>query len=571
MPSPQDVHGVAPTDREGWSRALLGLIAPATRVAALGPARLPVHAANHDPGSAWLESIARPLWGLAPLAAGGGTAPQWDEVRAALAAAVDPRGPWYIGEPVDRDQRIVESAAIGYALAAAPHEMWDPLSGVQRDNLAAWLGAAMRAEPVDNNWHFFPVYAATGLAAVGVPVDEGAKRAHLDRLEEFALADGWYADGPGAARDYYVPFGFHFYSLLLTRLGAVEEERAERFRERATRFAGQFRNWFAADGAGLPFGRSLGYRFAQGAFWSALAAADCEALPWAEVRGLAQRHLEWWWPKPVADEEGGLTVGYAYPNTGVVEQYMAGGSPYWGVKFFAALAAGSDHPFWTEKPAPVEGPAVLAQPAASMVLSRDGRGDVVALNGQETPAWRPRGGTAKYAKFAYSTLAGIGVPTGGPDLDDFGLDGTLALSDDGVHWRTRTHGVAELDGEAVVLRWRPWPDVTVETRLAFDGDGRHVRVHTISAGRALTVAEGGFCVPWNEVGAPGSAAGAGAAATAGGIRSEIVDVDGAREGLILHPMPGSHVLFGRTVLPALLGGIAAGDHVLRCAVTVRRV
>lgn len=572
MPSLHQIHGPVSAHREGWSRALVQLAAPATRIAALGPQRQPVHGSNHDPESTWFELVTRPLWGLAPHAAGGGTAPQqWDELRSGLAAAVDPGHTWYIGEPVDRDQRIVESAAVGYALAAAPHEMWDPLSGKDRDHLAGWLTAAAWAEPVDNNWHFFPVLAAAGLRAVGVHVD--CER-HLDRLEEFAIGEGWYADGPGvAARDYYVPFGFHFYGLLLARLGVLDEGRAERFRERAATFARQFQHWFAADGAAVPFGRSLGYRFALGSFWSLLAAADLPALPWPAVRGLAERHLAWWWGQPAVHEDGGLSVGYAYPNTGVVEQYMAGGSPYWGMKFFAALSAGPDHPFWTSPAAPPSvGENADVQKAPAMILTRDAQGDVVALAGQ-VPTWNARGGAAKYAKLAYSTLAGFSVPTGGEGLENGAYDCALALSDDGVHWRTRTAGEAAFDDDVLVIRWQPFDDVTVETRLS-PIDGGHRRDHRIVTGRALHTAEGGFCVPWTTQGndPAGTAAGPGSAsAAAGGLESSIVDSDGgARAGEIVWPMPGSHILFPRTVLPTLSTALGAGTHTLSCEVRVVR-
>ncbi|MGS2619948.1 DUF2264 domain-containing protein, partial [Micromonospora sp. LZ34] len=451
MPSLRQIHGIVSAGRAGWSNALMQVIAPATRIAALGPGRQPVHASNHDPGATWLELVARPLWGLAAYAAGGGTADTpWHEVRAALTAALDPEHAWYVGPPMDHDQRIVESAAIGYALAVAPHELWDPLTGRQRDHLSTWLSAAAQAEPVDNNWHFFPLLAATGLRAVGVPTDDARVTAHLNRLEEFTLADGWYSDGPGqpgktAPRDYYVPFGFHFYGLLLASLKAVDDARAERFTRRATVFATQFQDWFASDGAGLPFGRSLGYRLGQGAFWSMLAAANVPALPWARTRGLAERHLDWWWRQPIATEDGALTVGYAYPNTGVVEQYLAGGSPYWGTKFFMALAAEADHPFWTAEPQPSPAQeSITIQSAAALVIARDTDGDIVALNGQQPPAWNARGAAAKYAKFAYSTLAGFSVPTGGDDLAGGAFDSALALSDDGEHWRTRRGGEASL-------------------------------------------------------------------------------------------------------------------------------
>ena len=83
--------------------------------------------------------------------------------------------------------------------------------------------------------------------------------------------------------DYYISFGIHYYGLIYA--WAVERddpERARTFKERAARFAGDFLYWFEDGGRAVPFGRSLTYRFAQGAFFSALALAGVEAVPTLE-------------------------------------------------------------------------------------------------------------------------------------------------------------------------------------------------------------------------------------------------------------------------------------------------
>jgi len=73
------------------------------------------------------------------------------------------------------------------------------------------------------------------------------------------------------------------YGLICAKLAAQSDpERARRLCQRAAAFAPDFMHWFAADGA--PFGRSLTYRFAQGALWGALAFADVEVPPWGGER-----------------------------------------------------------------------------------------------------------------------------------------------------------------------------------------------------------------------------------------------------------------------------------------------
>jgi uncharacterized protein DUF2264 len=124
-----------------------------------------------------------------------------------------------------------------------------------------------------------------------------------------------------------------------------------------------------------------------------------------------------------------------------------------------------------------------------------------------------------------------------------------------------------------VIRWQPFDDVTVESRLE-PVEGGHRREHRIVTGRSLYTAEGGFCVPWaihgNEPHATAGGPGA-ASAAAGGLESSIVDSDGGRAGEIVWPMPGSHILFPRTVLPTLRGSLEPGTHILACEVRVTRV
>jgi hypothetical protein len=469
-------------------------------------------------------------------------------VRETIGKAVDPEHEWYIGPPGDRNQRLVESAAVGHALMLAPQQLWAPLQERDRVNLGNWLAGAAAAEPVDNNWHFFPVLAGRGLDAVGFPRRDRDEE-HLARLDTFYVDHGWYQDGETDRYDYYNPFGFHFYNALLGR------------GQHAAEFARGFRYWFAADGSAVPFGRSLSYRLAQGSFWGALAYAGLEALPWAEIRGLAQRHLRWWWRQPILDGDGLLSVGYRYPNGGVVEQYMGGGSPYWGTKFFLPLALGDDHPFWTAEPEGAgDGTAIMPRGLAQ----RHG-GHVVLYNVQAWAEWA-RGGEAKYAKFAYSTRAGFSVAVGDRSLEHGAFDSVLALSDDGgTRWRAREE-VEEWRLEHDVLRscWRPWPDVEVVTWLIPRGEW-HLRIHRIRSGRKLRSAEGAFCQPWLTPG-PDLREGNARTGRASFANCAILDIDGDRKGRLVRPIAGTNVLHGRTVLPTLLGVHGPGEHVLTCAV-----
>ncbi|WP_328643122.1 DUF2264 domain-containing protein [Streptomyces canus] len=528
--------------------------------AGLARVRLGVNTAIHDDTAAELEAFARPLWGLAPLAAGGQAVPHAALWVRGLAHGSDPAHPEYWGEPGDHDQRIVEMAAIGFALALAPEQWWDPLSGPERDRLARWLLSALPRETTDNNWLFFPVLVGLGLDRVGVPYDRSLITARLDRLETFWLGDGWYADGPTERRDYYVPWAMHFYGLLYDTLTG-----GDRFKDRAARFAADFRHWFADDGAAVPYGRSLTYRWAQAAFWGALPFAGVDVLPWGEVKGYLLRHLRWWRGRPVTGPDGLLSVGYGYPQPALAEQYNAPGSPYWSLKAYLPLVLPEQHGFWTakEEPVPVL-PAVSAQPHAGAVLMRT-HGDVTLLAGRQHHRW-VRHGAEKYAKFAYSTRFGFSLPNGTLGLEQGAYDSMLALSDDGgAHYRVREEPAAHyVSGDMVLSTWHPWPDVEITTWLTATAPW-HVRTHRIRTARALHTAEAGFAVD-RDAGTDREAGPGHARVSAPAGLTGLRDLDGRREGEVVDCLPGTNVLARRTALPVLIGRLPPGEHWLRCAV-----
>jgi hypothetical protein len=540
--------------RAGWQDAAVAIGRPAVELAARGPEAMPVTMSNHSHMENWFELLARPLWGLA--SAKDAVPPDlWGLLAHTLGRALDPGDAWYVGDLNHADQRCVEAAAVARAQPTAPERLWDPLGPKTRDHVATWLGKAYATGVVDSNWHYFPVLVGDGLDAIGADRDRATAAAHLDRIGEFLLEGGVFEDGSGGRVDYYNPFAFHTYALLHYRLSGDD-----RFVGSAAAFARTFRSWFSADGAAVPYGRSLGYRFAQGSLWGALAAADVEAVPWAQAAGFSRRHLQWWWDKPILEPDGRLSVGYGYPNDALVEQYLTAGSPWWATKVFTGLLAGDDHPFWTSEPA-VPGSRIEASPAVRAVHVRDESGHVVRLNGQ---SWRAkmRGGRDTYGKFAYSSLAGFSHSANGAGLEAAAPDGALVLSEDGVHWRGREdseEGV--LDGRVLTVVWRPWDDVTVTTTMEAGTDGWHTRAHEIETARTLHTAEGGWCVP--REGSAAAIANVGIAVTSQGIRSEVWDDGEPRRPELIWPMPGTHLYWPSTVLPVLRGVLEPGRYVYR--------
>lgn len=555
--------------RDDLSRAVIDLFKPILPYFSEGGARVRLSAtgALFDRAAADLEGFARPLWGIVPLVAGGGTFPFWDLYRRGLANGTDPSHPEYWGDVADRNQRLVELAAIGFALAMVPEHIWEPLAPKDKGTIAAYLVNAREREFVDNNWKFFRVLVDLGLERVGVDFDRSETTAYLDELKAFDIGDGWYRDGPVRRVDHYIPFAMHFYGLIYSTLAKGDEARKTRFRERAGTFSRDIRHWFGPDGAALAFGRSQTYRFAAGGFWGALAFSEVEALPWSEIKGYYMRHIRWWSDKPIADRDGVLSIGHGYPNLLMSESYNSAGSPYWALKFFLPLALPADHPFWTAEEAPApEFPQPVPLKGPGMVAMHTPGNVVILSSGQQHD--KMRGANEKYSKFVYSTRYAFNIEADDRHFAAASFDGMLGLSDDDVHFRMReTLDEALIAGDRLYSRWCPWSDVVVETWL-LPANPWHIRVHRITTPRGLKTAEGGFAIERADFNVDRAEQSEGRAIWHGQSDiSAIIDLSPnvRRAGFAMSPIANTNLIHAKTLLPQLRGDIPAGTTVLATA------
>ncbi len=554
------------SSRDDLAKAVIDLFNPLLACFSAGGARVQLGAtgAIFDYPAAELEGFARPLWGIVPLAAGGYDFPHWDLYRRGLANGTNPAHPEYWGDTADRHQRLVELAAIGFALAMVPEHIWEPLAETDRKTVTVYLLAAREREFVDNNWKFFRVLIDLGLERVGVEFDTAKTHAYLDEIEAFDIGNGWYRDGPVRRVDHYIPFAMHFYGLIYTVLAKDDEARKKRLIERSRVFARDMRHWFGPDGASLAFGRSQTYRFAAGGFWGALAFSGLQALPWPEIKGYYMRHIRWWSKRPIADRDGVLSVGYCYPNLLMSESYNSPCSPYWALKFFLPLALPADHPFWTaEETRSEEFAEPVSLPEPGMVAFHTPGNVVVLSSGQQHD--RMRGAQEKYSKFVYSTRYAFNVEADDRHFAAAAFDGMLGLSDDGVHFRTReTMEEALIAGDCLYSRWRPWAGVEIETWLV-PHNPWHIRLHRIRTPRALQTSEGGFAIERADFNRDRTEAGECRAVCYGqSDTSVIVDLSlGARrEGLCHQAIANTNLIHARTLVPQLRGTVPSGETLL---------
>lgn len=564
--------------RSDLQQAVLDLCMPLQPFYSPGQARLQMGqtGAVYSSQCAEMEAFARPLWGLAPIWASGGST-EFDACYAnGIRNGVDPSHAEYWGEIGDLDQRMVEMAALSVALAFAPEKIWHPLTGREQQNLATWLGSINHHVVSDNNWMFFQVLVNVALKKLGAPYSEEGLSNALNRIEDFYLDDGWYRDGLTEQRDYYIPFAMHYYGLLYAWLMQEEDpERSALFKARADRFAQDFIYWFDAGGAALPFGRSLTYRFAQCAFWGAMALAGVQTFPLGVIKGIILRNLRWWFQHPIFTDSGVLTIGYTYPNLLMAEGYNAPGSPNWAMKAFLPLALSADHPFWLseELPLPPMEPR-SAQTHPHMVICHDANSrHVIAFTAGQTAGHAHS--AAKYSKFSYSTLFAFSVPKGPCGLAEGAYDSMLALSEGDDLYRVRRHCVDyQVSDTAVYSHWRPWPDVDVFSWV-LPGAPWHVRIHRIITRRALKAAEGGFAIQRDHnirqlpVGAV-QIESESVLVEMPWARSGIMNLSGHARAEMVWAEANTNLHYPATIIPTLCTDLPPGDHWLVSAVLGER-
>ncbi len=549
---------------------LLGAVAPYCRA---GASRIPLghFTAHYGPDIAGMEALARMLWGLFPLLAGDGHNEQLPFFIEAIAHGTDPADPGYWGEVQAYDQRCVEMAVFGVGLALLPQRWRQWFSEAQQQAIYAWLNQSVAADIPDNNWHYFPILVQVGFHRAGLPFNRAAVERHFACMEHYYLGDGWYSDGPGRPRDYYISMGFHFYGLLYATL--MEEEdpaRARLLRERATAFAQDFIYQFAADGSAIPFGRSLTYRFAEAAFWSAVAFSGLPVFSPGVVKGLVLRHLRHWLQQPIFERDGVLSVGYHYPNLIMAEDYNAPGSPYWALKLFLVLALPEESAFWQAEELPL--PRLGRQrtlPHAGQLIVRDAQDDHLFLltAGQlELNNFVNTG--PKYTKFAYSNRFGFCVERGRYGLPHAAGDSMLLLAEQDEYWRGRRDcREVETRDDLIFSRWLPWHDVEVSTWLIPAGEG-HVRLHHLVTARTLSSAEGGFAVVSDRhtlirTGAQGRRCDA--AARNGTSVIQCLHATVPRQADWVRTPPNSNLMFADTAaIPVLKALLPPGEHWLGC-------
>ncbi|MDD6483012.1 MAG: DUF2264 domain-containing protein [Clostridiales bacterium] len=520
------------------------------------------HRTWYDEQAARMEAFARPLWGLVPFWTGGQENSDFEKIYTdGIANGTNPQSGEYWGFCRDNDQRFVEMAAIAYGLLLCPQKLWEPLSPAQRENLSLWLYSINVHRVGDNNWRFFRVLVNSALKKLGQKYDSEKTEEDFAKIESCYLGEGWYKDGPEGQRDYYISFAYHFYGLIYAHTMADEDaKRCKIFKERAEVFAKTFIYWFADTGEAVPYGRSLTYRFAQVAFWSACLLADVKPFSVPVIKGIIVRHLEsWFGDNKIFDNGNVLTVGYKYNQLTMAENYNAPGSPYWGLKVFAFLALDDNHEFWTARAAKLPLLEDLKMIKPAQMLAARYRGSVTIYPAGMQNDFSCGQIPAKYTKFAYSTLFGFSVPKGNVSLSEAACDSTLAFELDGLIM-TRLHSKSfVLNEDSLTIYWSPFTGIEVETKIVPKEYG-HIRKHKVISDYECKAYDCGFAVSCTDSAKCTHKADS-TSACAENVNSKCTVQSDTGSGEIINAVPNTNLVSPKTVIPAIKYLIKKGTNI----------
>ena len=283
---------------------------------------------------------------------------QW--ALASYRNAVDPDSPdcllWS-----GQGQALVDAAYVAESFLRAYDALWTPLDDTTKQRYIDAFKGLRKVDPPYTNWLLFSSTIESFLAKAGADCDEYRVNSAIRKVEEWYTGDGWYADGPAFAFDYYSSYVFH--PMYLETLQAMIDsgrytrihykKHYDRALKRAQKFSIVLERLISPEGTFPVFGRSIPYRMAAMqplalmAWYGRLPDGLTDGQVRAALTAVMHRMFD---GKENFNEKGYLTIGFAGRQPNVADWYTNNGSLYMTSLAFLPLGLPATHPFWTDAP-----------------------------------------------------------------------------------------------------------------------------------------------------------------------------------------------------------------------------
>ena len=365
-----------PSDRDYWCSLAYKMAQPVLENMAKGELQKNMKTEfspsfdNRDHSVVYMETFGRLMSGIAPWLTLSDDETQEGLQRKqlriwALAAyknAVDPESPDYLcwGKA---GQNLVDAAFIAESFLRAWETLWIPLDDVTKQRYIKEFQALRKIDPPYSNWLLFSSTIESLLAKAGAQFDEYRVNMACRKVGEWYVGDGWYADGPSFAFDYYSSYVFH--PMYLETLQAMADAKRssridyhkyhERALKRAQKYAIILERFISPDGTFPVFGRSIVYRLSAMQPLSLMAWYQTlpKELSNGQVRAALTKVLHRMFDaQENFNDAGYLTIGFCGSQPDVADWYTNNGSLYMTSMVFMPLGLPANHPFWADAPQP---------------------------------------------------------------------------------------------------------------------------------------------------------------------------------------------------------------------------
>lgn len=318
----------------------------------------------------YMEAFGRLMAGLAPWLSLPDDATDEGAKRKQLRAwalksyahAVDPESPdcllWQ-GE----GQALVDAAYLAESFLRGYEALWLPLDEQTKARYIECFIGLRVIDPPYTNWLLFSSTIEAFLAKAGATYDPYRINSAIRKVEEWYTGDGWYADGPSFAFDYYSSYVFH--PMYLETLQAMKEAKVRtrihygdyyrRALRRAQKFSLVLERFISPEGTFPVFGRSIPYRMAAMqplalmAWYETLPAGVSNGQVRAALTAVMHRMFD---HRENFNQGGYLTIGFVGRQPNIADWYTNNGSLYLTSLAFLPLGLPATHPFWTDAPQP---------------------------------------------------------------------------------------------------------------------------------------------------------------------------------------------------------------------------
>ena len=277
--------------------------------------------------------------------------------------AVDPQSPDYLCWGIG-GQNLVDAAYIAESFLRAYDTLWMPLDEVTKQRYLKEFAKLRHIDPPYTNWLLFSSTIESFMAKAGGDFDEYRVNSACRKVEEWYVGDGWYADGPSFAFDYYSSYVFH--PMYLETLQAMVDAKVnsrldyqkyyDRELKRCQKYSIILERFISPEGTFPAFGRSIPYRMAT--MQPLALMAWYQKLPKdlsnGQVRAALTKVLHRMFDQENNfNEKGYLSIGVCgNSQKNVADWYTNNGSLYMTTLAFMPLGLPADHPFWTDAAQP---------------------------------------------------------------------------------------------------------------------------------------------------------------------------------------------------------------------------